>query len=38
LSIFKRDGTIAIPNPHRIELLDRNALEAMGDACGEAGD
>jgi len=32
LSIFKRDGAIAIPNPHRIELLDRNALEAMGDA------
>jgi len=32
LSIFKRSGAIAIPNPHRIELLDRNALEAMGDA------
>jgi CRP/FNR family nitrogen fixation transcriptional regulator len=32
LSILKRGGAIAIPNPHRIELLDRNALEAMGDA------
>ena len=32
LSAFKRDGTIAIPNPHRIELLDRDALEAMGEA------
>jgi CRP/FNR family nitrogen fixation transcriptional regulator len=32
LSIFKRVGAIAIPNPHRIELLDRNALEPMGDA------
>jgi CRP/FNR family nitrogen fixation transcriptional regulator len=32
LSAFKRDGTIAIPNPHRIELLDRDALEAIGDA------
>jgi CRP/FNR family nitrogen fixation transcriptional regulator len=32
LSLFKRDGTIAIPNPHRIELLDRDALEAIGEA------
>jgi CRP/FNR family nitrogen fixation transcriptional regulator len=32
LSAFKRDGTIAIPNPHRIELLDRDALEAIGEA------
>jgi CRP-like cAMP-binding protein len=32
LSVFKRDGVIAIPNPHRIELLDRNAIEALGDA------
>jgi len=32
LSGFKRDGVIAIPNPHRIELLDRNALEAAGEA------
>jgi hypothetical protein len=32
LSLFKRDGTIAIRNPHRIELLDRDALEAIGEA------
>jgi len=32
LSLFKRDGVIAIPNPHRIELLDRDALEAVGEA------
>ena len=32
LSLFKRDGAIAIPNPHRIELLDRGALEAIGEA------
>jgi hypothetical protein len=32
LSAFKRDGTIAIPDPHRIELQDRAALEAVGDA------
>jgi CRP/FNR family nitrogen fixation transcriptional regulator len=32
LSAFKRDGVIAIPNPHRIELCDRDALEAVGDA------
>lgn len=32
LSIFKRDGIIAIPNPHRIELRDRTALEAIGEA------
>ncbi len=32
LSAFKRDGVIAIPNPHRIELLDRDALEAAGEA------
>ena len=31
LSAFKREGTIAIPNPHRIELLDRTALEVMSD-------
>jgi CRP/FNR family transcriptional regulator, nitrogen fixation regulation protein len=31
LSIFRRDGIIAIPNPHRIELLDRAALEAIGE-------
>ena len=32
LSVFKRSGVIAIPNPHRIELLDRDALEAVGEA------
>lgn len=32
LSLFKRDGIIAIPNPHRIELLDCEALEAVGEA------
>jgi len=31
LSSFKREGAIAIPNPHRIELCDRSALEAVGD-------
>ena len=30
LSSFRRDGTIAIPNPHRIELRDRDVLEATG--------
>jgi CRP-like cAMP-binding protein len=28
LNIFKRDGAIGIPNPHRIEICDRNALVA----------
>jgi CRP-like cAMP-binding protein len=32
LSGFKRDGVIAIPTAHRIELRDRAALEAIGDA------
>jgi CRP-like cAMP-binding protein len=32
LSSFRRNGLIAIPNPHRIEVLDRTALEALGDA------
>jgi CRP/FNR family nitrogen fixation transcriptional regulator len=32
LSIFRRDGMIAVPNPHRIELLDRPALEEIGEA------
>jgi CRP/FNR family nitrogen fixation transcriptional regulator len=32
LSAFKRSAIIAIPNPHRIELLDRGALEAVGEA------
>jgi CRP/FNR family transcriptional regulator, nitrogen fixation regulation protein len=31
LSSLRRDGTIAIPNSHRIELLDRSALEAIGE-------
>ena len=31
LSALKRDGTISIPNPHRIGLLDRSALEAIGE-------
>jgi CRP/FNR family nitrogen fixation transcriptional regulator len=32
LSTFKRDGAIAVPNPHRIELCDRDALEAVVEA------
>jgi len=32
LSAFKRDGVIGIPSPHRIELLDRDALEAAREA------
>ena len=28
-SALKREGAIAIPTPHRIELLDRTALEAV---------
>jgi CRP/FNR family nitrogen fixation transcriptional regulator len=32
LSSFKREGVIAIPNPHRIELRDRDALEAAVEA------
>jgi len=32
LSAFKRVGSIAIPNPHRIELRDRGMLEAAGEA------
>lgn len=32
LSAFKRGGAIAIPSPHRIELRDRGALEAVGEA------
>jgi len=31
LSAFKRERAIAIPNPHRIELLDWAALEAMSE-------
>ena len=29
LSGFRRDGTIAIPNPHRIEFRNRAAIEAV---------
>ncbi len=29
LSAMKRDGAIAIPHPHRIEIRDRDALEAL---------
>jgi CRP/FNR family transcriptional regulator, nitrogen fixation regulation protein len=29
LSVMKRDGAIAIPNPHRIEICDRDALDAV---------
>lgn len=32
LSALKRGGTIAIPDTHRIELCDRGALEAVGEA------
>ena len=32
LSAFKRDGVIAIPTAHRIELRDRAALAAIGEA------
>jgi CRP/FNR family nitrogen fixation transcriptional regulator len=31
LSAFKREGMIALPTPQRIELRDREALEALGD-------
>lgn len=32
LSLFRRDEVIAIPNPHRIELLDRDGLGAIAEA------
>jgi CRP/FNR family nitrogen fixation transcriptional regulator len=32
LSGMKRDGAIAIPHPHRIEIRDRDALEAFVEA------
>ena len=32
LSAMKRDGAIAMPHPHRIEIRDRDALEALLDA------
>ena len=31
LSALKRDGVIGIPSPHRIELLDRGALDAASE-------
>jgi CRP-like cAMP-binding protein len=31
LSLFKRGRIIAIPNPHRIELLDPHALQNLGE-------
>jgi CRP/FNR family nitrogen fixation transcriptional regulator len=33
LSSFRREGIIAISYPHRIELLDRLALEATAESC-----
>jgi len=32
LTAFKRDGVIAIPSMHRIEIRDREALEALAEA------
>jgi CRP/FNR family transcriptional regulator, nitrogen fixation regulation protein len=32
LTALKRDGAIAIPTPHRIEICDRDALEAVIEA------
>jgi CRP/FNR family nitrogen fixation transcriptional regulator len=32
MSAFKRSGAIDIPNPHRVELRDRAALAAIGEA------
>jgi CRP/FNR family nitrogen fixation transcriptional regulator len=32
LSALKRDGIIGIPTPHRIELCDRDRLDAIGEA------
>ena len=32
LSTFRREGITDVPNPHRIALLDRAALEAIGEA------
>ena len=31
LSAFKREGVIAIPNAHRVELLDRETIEALAE-------
>jgi CRP-like cAMP-binding protein len=33
LNILKRDGAIGIPNPHRIEICDRDALVAGVETC-----
>jgi hypothetical protein len=33
MSSLKREGVIAISYPHRIELLDRDGLEAAAKAC-----
>jgi CRP-like cAMP-binding protein len=32
LSAMKRDGVIAIPTPHRIEIRDREAIETIAEA------
>jgi len=32
MSAFKRDGWIGIPNPHRVELNDRDSLVAVSEA------
>ena len=32
LSTLRHDRIISVPNPHRIELLDRAALEEIGGA------
>jgi CRP/FNR family transcriptional regulator, nitrogen fixation regulation protein len=32
MSAFKRDGMIDVPTPHRVEMRDRAALAAVGDA------
>lgn len=36
LSAFKRAGSIAIPNTHRVEVRDREALEAIAEGAGPA--
>ena len=35
LSAFKRTGSITVPNPHRVEVCDREALKAIaeGETC-----
>jgi len=32
LSTLRRDRVISVPNPHRVELLDRASLEEIGEA------